>query len=47
MGTELAAAAAAWALELTARPSVNGTWAEAEFAGWLRDRLSGLESRAR
>jgi arginine utilization protein RocB len=35
----LASSAAAWALELVGRPSVNGTAAEASFAGWLRRRL--------
>jgi arginine utilization protein RocB len=39
VGTE---PAAAWAFELTARSSVNGTAAEAGFTGWLRSRLSGL-----
>jgi arginine utilization protein RocB len=36
----LAASAEAWALELVAVPSVNGTPDEAAFAGWLRDRLA-------
>jgi hypothetical protein len=37
----------AWALELVAVPSVNGTADEAAFAEWLRDRLAGCRrSRA-
>jgi arginine utilization protein RocB len=40
----LAASALAWALELVAVPSVNGTPDEAAFAPWLRDRLAGLRA---
>jgi arginine utilization protein RocB len=36
----LASSAAAWALELVGRPSVNGTAAEAAFAEWLCRRLA-------
>jgi arginine utilization protein RocB len=40
------ATAAAWALELTAVPSVTGTPDEAAFAGWLRGRIADLPAFA-
>lgn len=42
----LAARAAAWALELVAVPSVNGTPQEAAFAAWLAGRLAAVPAFA-